>query len=157
MTENDRVLKKALREWCSQEMDKRGFGGDDFYGDSLVMSERVLQRIIDLAHKSKITSTTVFVEQVQWCDAQRYAEEILEIIRGIYLVQPPKPLGTLSTNNPFSQVPAPASHTLLAHMQSPSQGLLDADKENRATMTAIHRRQCGKCKAFGHIGMFLIY
>lgn len=84
MTDSDIMLKKALRKWCSQELEKKGFGGEDFYGDSLIMSERVLRRIVDLAHASKITNTTTFVEQVQWCYARKYAEEILELVCSVY-------------------------------------------------------------------------
>lgn len=98
MTESDIRLKKALRKWCYGEMERRGFGGEDFYGTSLIMSERVLRRIVDIARVSGIPDALAFVEQVQWCDAQKYADEILEIVRSIYPGEPSRPLGVLSTD-----------------------------------------------------------
>lgn len=83
MSDRDNALKDALVAWRAQEMKNIGFSGKDFFGPQFVMSERILQRIIELAHESKLTNATVFVEQVQWCDSQIYADEILEIIQNV--------------------------------------------------------------------------
>lgn len=153
MDATDRLLKKALRKWAAEELQKR-YPGEEFYGPQLIMSERVLHRIIDLAHESKIPNATVLTEQLQWSDAPRYADQVFEIIRTIYPTNPPveTPFTVLSTNGPLSQVSPYASNSHSTHPPLSSQGSLSADKENHGVETAARRRQCSKCKAHGHIG-----
>lgn len=144
MDNRDLLLKDELRKWCGKELERRGFSGEDFYGDSLVMSQRVRGRIIDLAHESKLPDTTAFIEQVQWCDAHKYAAEILEIIRSVYRDDPP--VVALTPNQPSSQAPI---------MTAATQSLHNANKENCIPPQPC-QRQCSKCKAFGHIGTLLL-
>ncbi len=144
----DVSLKNALHAWRVQELKNLGFGGEDFFGPQFVMSERVLQRVVELAHDSKIASSTSFIEQVQWCDSAKYADEIMGLVRSVYPINLPKPLTVLSSNSPLSQVPPSTQQFSSAHN---AQGLRVLDKENNPI--EVRQRRCGKCKKVGHIGM----
>lgn len=74
-------LKEALDRWRADELAREGFARDDFYGLQLIMSNEILQRIIDLAYSGKLTTVATLVEQTDWCEAPRFGEAILKVIR----------------------------------------------------------------------------
>ena len=58
-------LKDGLKAWRTEQMEWE-FSGDDFFGPQLLLSDEILNQIISLAHKNKLTDIQSLHEQTDW-------------------------------------------------------------------------------------------
>ncbi len=78
-----RELTAALDRWRREQLAREGFAAEDFYGLQLLMSNKILRRIIDLAYSGRLTSASVLAEQTDWCGAYTFGDAILGIINDV--------------------------------------------------------------------------
>jgi hypothetical protein len=81
MEDRDHRLHDDLIRWRRDQQMKEGFGADIFFGPQRILSDQVLDRIVDLAHHSKIISIETLGEQTLWKGTLKYGKEILALIR----------------------------------------------------------------------------
>ncbi|KAG2029679.1 hypothetical protein BDR03DRAFT_1018079 [Suillus americanus] len=94
MTDAKRRLQQELIKWRDSKIIKEDLDADDFFGPQMIMSNKILNRIVDLAHYHKILSTASLFEQTSWCYSSEYGQSILDIILTcipLPIVQPPAP------------------------------------------------------------------
>lgn len=105
MEDRDHHLREDLIRWRKNQQVKKGFGGDVFFGPHRILSDQVLDYIVDLAHYSKITSIQVLGKQTLWKGTTKYGNDILALIRAHAPpnMTNPTPRGTLlPINSPSS-------------------------------------------------------
>lgn len=106
-------------------------------GPSLIMSNDVLERIIDCSRARKISSREELVKETRWHRAAEDGEEILTIVRSHQPQIAPLP-SILLISSPLRPRPEVINDVL------PPSALLPPKKRNK----------CKQCKAEGHIGKF---
>ncbi|KIL00960.1 hypothetical protein PAXRUDRAFT_79318, partial [Paxillus rubicundulus Ve08.2h10] len=93
MGEPERTLRNWLEEWRELQMVEEDLKGDNFFGLQIIMSNGVLNCIIDLAHGQKISDVTSLLAQTDWVYSELYGPKILDIIQATIptpsLAQPP--------------------------------------------------------------------
>lgn len=88
-TAADVKLIDALEDWCEATTKTRyGEAALLDFGPSLIMSTRVLDRIIDCVHHNKISSVQDLAHETRWDEVGRYGSEILAVIQAIYPLPP---------------------------------------------------------------------
>lgn len=99
-------------------------------GPGVVMSNEVLQRIVDCAHWHKIESPEQLEKETRWAGAAEFGEEVIILINE----HCPRPAA------PDDDTSAP----------------LGVHNENQATSSTAAKksRKCSKCDAADHIGIF---
>ena len=129
--------------------------GDNFFGPQIVMSNKILDRIVDLAHYFKITTPTSLLQQTGWCYSLDYGGEIIAIIKARIPFPTPQPPATTRPVEPHTgQVlgtTSSAVNTITAKVPA-SAGTLEGESS-----TTGKRRATRKCRACGstlHIGMY---
>ncbi|KIK77845.1 hypothetical protein PAXRUDRAFT_17233 [Paxillus rubicundulus Ve08.2h10] len=151
MGEPERTLRNRLEEWRELQMVEEDLKGDDFFGSQIIMSNGVLNRIIDLAHGHKISDVASLLAQTDWVYSELYGPKILEIVQATIptpsLAQPPV------TRNPQSQV-------LQEQPQNTTVGQSSTDLPEPQAVTATHvapplkqkcvAYKCGSCGGVGH-------
>jgi hypothetical protein len=151
MTTRGHNLHQELLQWRDFKVLEEDFDGDNFFSPQIIMSNKILDQIIDLAHYLKIITTTTLFEQMHWCYADLYGPEILKIIKMcIPLPRPPSPkpvalvsvsvLGSSSLVNQHSLAPNPQPIEAAGFVDGPS---------------AKQLRMCSACRNYGHIGKCL--
>lgn len=151
MTTRGHDLHQELLHWRDFKVLEEDLDGDNFFGPQIIMSNKILDRIIDLAHYSKIISTTALFEQTHWCYADLYGPEILKIIKTcIPLPCPPSPKPVASVSVPvLGSSSIVNQHSLAPNPQSiEAAGSVDVPSVKRP-------RKCSACGNFGHIGKCL--
>ncbi|OBZ77631.1 ATP-dependent DNA helicase RecQ [Grifola frondosa] len=129
MNDADLRLKKSLKAWREKQMEEEELDGDDFFGPQYLLSDRLLTRIVDLAHFSKLSTVQILQEQTDWCHASKYGPRILELVR-LHIPAPVLP-------SPFTSAPLPPIASGSASSTPPS--------------VTKASRKCGKCGAHDHI------
>ena len=81
MTEPECTLHRKLEEWRELQMIEEDLDGDAFFGPQIVMSNGVLNHIIDLAHAHKIPDVTSLFAQTNWVYSDSYGQKIVDIIQ----------------------------------------------------------------------------
>lgn len=144
MDSHDKTLLEALKEWRASQLKRLGLEHDDVYGAQLIVVDRILERIVSLARKSKIPDVNSLAAQTQWINAKKYGNAILEIIKAF---------------NP-SLLPAPPQ-------PAPPNVLQNTDIQNISFVPGVifiqdgplvpgkQARQCGTCGSFDHIGLLI--
>ncbi|KAG2109987.1 uncharacterized protein F5147DRAFT_772828 [Suillus discolor] len=110
MTDSKCKLQQELIKWRDSKIIEEDLDADDFFGPQMIMSNKILNSIVDLAHYHKILSTTSLFQQTSWCYSSKYRQSILDIILTcipLPIVKPPAPpativsppLGSLSSAN----------------------------------------------------------
>ena len=67
MAEADRKLREALCDWRSTQLQALGAStGNDMFGSQLIMTDEILERILDLAHFGQIDTLVMLQTQVSW-------------------------------------------------------------------------------------------
>ncbi|KAG2335653.1 P-loop containing nucleoside triphosphate hydrolase protein, partial [Suillus weaverae] len=89
MTNRERDLRAALLQWRDFKMVEEDLDGDVFFGPQLIMSNKTLNRIIDLAHYAKLTSPASLLEQTSWCYSLDYGPQIIDLIKSFFPPPPP--------------------------------------------------------------------
>jgi len=82
---NDTDLRNALETWRRDQVEKRyGRATLRNLGPSLVMGEKVRDRIVDCARHGKIKTTANLERETKWTHAVEYGSEIIKIIEIYY-------------------------------------------------------------------------
>lgn len=126
-------LKQALFEWRQEAFGASLYRGNTFFGPLLLMTDIILQRIVDLAHYAKLPDVSSLAFQTKWRYTKTYGAAILEVVHQ-YCPQnmPTRPQRPLESD--------PASQTGLSQPSA---------------STKI--RQCRSCFSPFHIGKLLVY
>lgn len=101
-------------------------------GPGVVMSNEVLQRIVDCAHHFKIQSTDQLLRETRWAGTTEFGIAVVVLIK---------------EHRPMPEPPAPPT---------PSTPLAARTNNNETpAVRSVQLRKCSKCRAPGHIGMSL--
>ena len=150
------MLEDALDEWRdAKTISIYGWARWDNLGPSLVMPTSILDRIVDCAHRQKITTAHDLKKETGWTDAEQFSEEIIAIIKRCTAPLPlpfaSTPLRPSTSNTVNIQVPATSSLLNPAAQPEPSVSVVLSP-----TSAALpHRRapiKCGACGKEGHNG-----
>ncbi|KIJ27530.1 hypothetical protein M422DRAFT_271266 [Sphaerobolus stellatus SS14] len=88
-SKEDKELRKELWKWRAGVFNKRWPLGDPLcMGETLVLPDCILDRIVDLGHAKLITKEEDICSQTRWVDPWKYSKDIFEIIQ---CVNPPVP------------------------------------------------------------------
>ncbi|KLO16401.1 P-loop containing nucleoside triphosphate hydrolase protein [Schizopora paradoxa] len=113
------------------------------FGPDIFMTDIILERIIDCAHKDKISTNGDLAKETCWRRTEEYGAEIIAMIRSVRPVVPSTPFTSspLPAREPFQQIePQPAFLPGVA-------GSLAPPKQRRQV-------QCSVCKRVGHNGVY---
>ncbi|KAF8264330.1 P-loop containing nucleoside triphosphate hydrolase protein [Lactarius quietus] len=82
MTDADDSLTSALQEWRDAQLTSLGFPvGDEMYGSQLIMTDNILECLVELAHFNQLVDLASIKAQVNWCYSDLWGTQILEIIK----------------------------------------------------------------------------
>ena len=121
------------------------FPGDDFFGLQYLMSDDILNHIVDLTHYKKLANVALFLEQTDWRHTGNYGPQILELIN-VYVLPLPLP-----------PPPLPPSLSLLPSSQTVLQGVSHSLPQVNEWIPQAGLRKsqcCAACGADNHICMF---
>lgn len=105
-----------------------------------LMSTKLVDRIVDLAHDQYLTSVEKLRDQVVWCFLDTHGSCIIDLVRQ-FCPPPPPP-----TSSPFTTVP----------LQS-ARATMNASTSGAGASTAPKKkRKCGECGVEGHYSKFRI-
>lgn len=92
----DMKLTDALENW-REETTKIRYGEAALldFGPSLVMTARILDRIVDCVHYNKISSVQDLARETRWDEISRYGAEVLALIQSIR----PAPISTIQSSD----------------------------------------------------------
>jgi hypothetical protein len=141
MKAHDFKLKDGLKAWRTEQMEQE-FSGDDFFGPQLLLSDEILNRIVDLAHKNKLTDIQSLHEQTDWRHSSKYGAVIIEMVKSCAPPPPPPP------------VPTPSSSGSASSSQLALQGVsnsLSQIAQNPQVSVPKKSRHCATCGGQDHI------
>lgn len=141
----DFKLHDELNDWREKQMVEEGLGLDDFFGPQLLLSDDILDRIVDLHHHSKVHDVQSLIDQTGWHYASRYGTQILEIVKSCTRLVPPRP-----------SVALPVLHDVAVELNGAAVSgdvLLGSSSQTSDKVTG---RQCKACGATTHIGESII-
>ncbi|KAG2114391.1 hypothetical protein DEU56DRAFT_933873 [Suillus clintonianus] len=142
MTDAERRLQQELIKWRDSKIIEEDLDADDFFGPQMIMSNKILNRIVDLAHYHKILSTTSLFEQTSWCYSSEYGQSVLDIILTcipLPIVQPPAP--------PAVIIPPPLGVSSSTNQQPSA----STSATNGVMLPLKHSRKCRACGSTDHI------
>ncbi|KAH9169654.1 hypothetical protein EDB89DRAFT_2196422 [Lactarius sanguifluus] len=106
-TELDCKLKQSLRDWRTSELRNLGVTtGNNMFGSQFIMTDEVLDRIVDLSHYEKIDNLATLQSQVSWRNCDRWGPEILIIVKAH---APPVTTPTREALRPAENLPGPST------------------------------------------------
>ncbi|KIJ08905.1 hypothetical protein PAXINDRAFT_17987 [Paxillus involutus ATCC 200175] len=112
MSQGEDNLHKELVHWREMKMIEEDLDGDDFFGPQIIMSNKILHRIIDLAHYFKLTTPTSLLEQTGWCYSMDYGPEIIQLIKAKIPFPVPQPSTTITRTDASQAVSQPGPSIL---------------------------------------------
>lgn len=126
---HDMELRRALDDFRKAETIKQfSLATLKNSGPGIILPNKILQRIVDCAHTSKIPNVEELKFQTRWQHADTLGAHILTLV---------------SANAPPAPPPVTPKPRRLVH-PSPANGLL-------ASVPAVLLRKCGRCGEYGHI------
>jgi hypothetical protein len=128
MTSGEHRLREKLREWREFQMVEEGLDSDVFFGPQVIMSNKTLDRIVDLAYAFKLPDVTSLCQQTDWCHVNEYGTKIIDIVLACIPTHP-------------TPVLAPSTRQNLSTPSSP-QAAAPSKRQNR----------CRACQGVGHNG-----
>ncbi|TFK62853.1 P-loop containing nucleoside triphosphate hydrolase protein [Pluteus cervinus] len=140
MDDTDVKLRTCLQNWRKEQMVKEGLGDDQFFGVHLILSNGILDRIVDLVHHSKLLDVKTLSEQTDWRHATFYGPAILELCAPFSRAPPPRRV------LPASNVLQPIS----LNTPKADQGLIQ-DPAGEGSTISTSKRQCSGCGSDKHI------
>ena len=128
----DRELRKALHELRLRKTRERfGLGALRNMGPALIMTDDILDRIVDYAHHGKIQDQDSLWKETRWVWTNAYSADVLALIR-----QFPRSISTpCTTTTPLRPRQAPPSATISISAKQPKR-----------------RNKCSACHTEGHNG-----
>ena len=119
---DDMSFLEMLEDWREQEVVSRwGTAAASTIGGCLILPDPIAERIVYCAHANKLRSKDEFIRQVQWKEAGRYAEQILDML---------------------------TRHLACRLRQEPMAA--QASSGAKVTKTGAAPRLCGNCRQPGH-------
>ncbi|KIJ10206.1 hypothetical protein PAXINDRAFT_16777 [Paxillus involutus ATCC 200175] len=82
-----RTLKEDLMVWRQQQLVENGMD-DDFFGPQLILTDKLLTRILDLSHHRKLPDISALKAQTHWVFANEYGPTILALVHKHFPQQP---------------------------------------------------------------------
>jgi len=134
-TDKDKMLKVALIKWRAKiHHDRWGRDGDVYLGPSAMVSNAVLQRLLDLAHVHAIQIAADITNNIQ--SHQVSVDTVLNLTRSIIPTPAACPATTTVTpeSNARERLPVPVM-----------------PESNINPLTGKKLRQCHTCWNWGHI------
>ncbi|KAI9434782.1 P-loop containing nucleoside triphosphate hydrolase protein [Lactarius indigo] len=143
LTSTDTRLKTALQDWRRNQL-LSTVGDDDMFGPQLIMTDDVLERLVELAHFEQVSDLASIHAQVSWRYTDRWGAEILDIIEKHI---PPVNAGlSRPALQPAGNLPGPSTVQRLSVAQS-----TPSSNDPKLPRT----RRCSACGSNTHIGMSL--
>ena len=72
----------ALREWRDAQLKSLGVPtGDDMYGSQLILTDDILERLVELAHFNQLTDLASIRAQVNWRYSDLWGAQILRLVK----------------------------------------------------------------------------
>ncbi|KAH9032209.1 hypothetical protein EDB84DRAFT_1270764, partial [Lactarius hengduanensis] len=118
--------------------------GNNMFGSQFIMTDEVLERIVDLAHYEQIDDLATLQSQVSWRNCDRWGPDILVIVKAH---APPVATPSRATLRPAENLPGPST----GHQPSPTPGSVGAVASG-SKPRAKSRYRCGSCGSTTHIG-----
>ena len=82
LTNADLGLTSALREWRDAQLKSLGVPtGDDMYGSQLILTDDILERLVELAHFNQLTDLASIRAQVNWRYSDLWGTQILRLVK----------------------------------------------------------------------------
>jgi hypothetical protein len=97
MTSREHDLHAALIQWRDFKMIEEDLDGDIFFGPQLIMTNKILNHVIDLTHYAKLSTPTSLLEKTGWCYSLDYGTQVIEIIQSYFPPPPPPPIPAVFT------------------------------------------------------------
>jgi hypothetical protein len=110
-----------------------------FLTPQALMSTKLVDRIVDLAHNQHLTTIEKLRDQISWCFLDTYGSRIMDLVR--QFCPPPPP-----ASSPLTTVP----------LQSVRATLSTSTSGTRASTVPKKKRKCGECGVEGHYSKFII-
>ncbi|KAF8257524.1 P-loop containing nucleoside triphosphate hydrolase protein [Lactarius quietus] len=88
LSETDKKLKTALQNWRGTQLSGT-VGDNDMFRPQLIMTDDVLDRLVGLAHYSKVSDLTSIRTQVSWRHVDLWGADVLDIIKTYYPLDEP--------------------------------------------------------------------
>ena len=126
-------LRSALVRLCASLAEDL-FLDDTFLTPQSLMSEELVDRIVDLAHNAKIKTASDLRAQVSWSFLDTHGSKILE------LIQKSHPTSTIIASSPFTNVLLGTLHHVNTAASSSS------------AVGPSKQRVCKNCLVTGHYG-----
>jgi hypothetical protein len=151
----DKRLLQELWAWRSKVYDDYWAEVDEVgFGMSLVISDELVQRLVDLAHYGKLVYVTDIQTQTSWRDPMGLSDEIIDIIR---MTHEATALGPLFNHTPRawpsrSQTPISPSQPLTPAPPGPQ-----SIAGSPMTPGPCKSTQCSVCRRFGHNGVLRVH
>ncbi|KAG2126361.1 uncharacterized protein EDB93DRAFT_1073207, partial [Suillus bovinus] len=99
MTSGERQLREKLREWHELQMVEEGLDSDVFFGPQVILLNKTLDQIGDLAYALKLPDTTSLCQQTDWCYANEYGTKIIDIVLACIPAHPTPALAPSTRQN----------------------------------------------------------
>ncbi|KAG1906350.1 uncharacterized protein F5891DRAFT_1182598 [Suillus fuscotomentosus] len=128
MTSGEHRLREKLWEWRKFQMVEEGLDSDVFFGPQVIMSNKTLDWIVELAYGLKLPDVTSLCQQTDWCHVNEYDTKIIDIVLACIPTHPTPAL-------------APSTQQNLSTPSSP-QAVAPSKWQNR----------CSACLGVGHNG-----
>ncbi|KAF8835722.1 hypothetical protein BDN67DRAFT_912477, partial [Paxillus ammoniavirescens] len=163
MSQGKDNLHKELVHWREMKMIEEDLDGDDFFGPQIIMSNKILHCIIDLAHYFKLTTPTSLLKQMGWCYSMDYGPEIIQLIK-VKIPFPVSQPSTTITHTEADQAVGQPGPSILATSNVPNINLTTSNStdscasvaplDNGAVLTVVNcvARKCKACGSTLHIG-----
>lgn len=136
-------LCEALEDWREEKMaEKYGRSHLIDIGPSIIMSDSILDRLVNCAHHEKIKTIEDFRKETHWLATDKYEPEVLAIIHRII---PVKVVSVALTNTPLQRRP-------LSTVANPPRG---GNVALPSTVSAVKKtNRCSACQQEGHNSMY---
>jgi hypothetical protein len=152
MTAADKKLREALRDWRNTQLQSLGAStGDDMFGAQFIMTDEILERIVDMAHFGKLTDLVTFQSQVNWRYCDRWGTQILGIVTVHF---PPVATPPRDSLRPVDNLPGPSTgrQSLTTSGSTGATNMASGSKPR-----ARRQSRCGSCGSTSHIGKGVLF
>ena len=166
MTEAGKCLREALRNWRSTQLQALGAStGDDMFGSQLIMTDDILDRILDLAHFGQIYDLETLQNQVSWRYCNRWGPQVLDIIKTHF---PFDPVPSRESLQPTENLPGPSTENFPLHTTGGAKAAASGTKTSKKFGTKSGKKtsgqpcargqyRCGSCGSTTHIGTLSLH
>ncbi|KAF9549257.1 hypothetical protein CPC08DRAFT_823451 [Agrocybe pediades] len=147
----DGQLATALERWRLQQMEQLGLGGDVIFGPQLILSDCVLDRLVQLGHLKKIPDIDSLDSQTDWRYARQYGQEVLSIIHSFYPSTVPLTSNSSLENGKRSCTACGNVGHIASNQFCPARRGLGITTAQTALPSTSSNRTCSACGIHGHI------